>query len=188
MLMTFQVLGITPVPLPLSPTEGFTPSLAAARQILESQSQSALEQSTGTVKAIILVTPNNPTGCTYPPELIEQFADLAKEYGTCLVIDETYRDFIPPSTPSSGDMTPAITSQAVTAPPPGKPHNLFQRPDWRTHVISVGSFSKSYKIPGHRLGFVVAGEQVMSGLTTVSDCIQVRPAPKPFHLPIRGDS
>lgn len=180
MLMTFQVLGITPVPLPLSPTEGFTPSLAAAREILESQSQSALEQSTGRVKAIILVTPNNPTGCTYPPELIEQFADLAKEYGTCLVIDETYRDFIPPATSTS--------SQAVTAPPPGKPHNLFQRPDWRTHVISVGSFSKSYKIPGHRLGFVVAGEQVMSGLTTVSDCIQVRPAPTPFHLPIRGAS
>lgn len=144
------------------------------------------------------MTPNNPTGCTYPPELIEQFADLAKEYGTCLVVDETYRDFIPPSSTSSGNGATTTSSDLGTATrressnsdsttekapmksgttaaaPPGKPHDLFQRPDWRTHVISVGSFSKSYKIPGHRLGFVVAGQEVMRGLTTVSDCIQVR--------------
>ncbi|KAJ9093548.1 hypothetical protein QFC21_006389 [Naganishia friedmannii] len=198
MLMTFQVLGITPVPLPLSPTEGFTPSVTAARKILESQSHSESREKghSGRVKAIILVTPNNPTGCTYPPELIEEFADLAKDYGTCLVIDETYRDFIPPSVSTTAPTsisqsgegktdTPTLTttsgSSTTTAPPPGKPHDLFRRKDWRTHVISVGSFSKSYKIPGHRLGFVVAGQEVMQGLTTVSDCIQIC-APRPPQI------
>ncbi|KAJ9112526.1 hypothetical protein QFC22_006283 [Naganishia vaughanmartiniae] len=185
MLMTFQVLGITPVPLPLSPTEGFTPSVTTARKILESESNAQTgsgEQGSGRVKAIILVTPNNPTGCTYPPELIEEFADLARDYGTCLVIDETYRDFIPPSgSVSGGTDTSTLPTKSQPVAKPGKPHSLFQRPDWRNHVISVGSFSKSYKIPGHRLGFVVAGQEVMRGLTTVSDCIQIC-APRPPQI------
>lgn len=153
--MTFQILGITPLPLPLDASTGFLPSIAATTEILNSpQGKRA--------KAIVLVSPNNPTGTTYPPELIEEFADLARERGVALIVDETYRDFIVPDSESG----------------PGRPHTLFERPDWRSHVISLASFSKSYKIPGHRLGVIVAGKEVLQAVTTVADCIQVCS----FHL------
>ncbi|KAJ9097387.1 hypothetical protein QFC20_006211 [Naganishia adeliensis] len=87
MLMTFQILGIQPLPLPLDPSNSFLPSITAARDLLDSSEGHD-------VKAIVLVTPNNPTGTTYPPGLISQFADLARERGVVLLVDETYRDFI----------------------------------------------------------------------------------------------
>ncbi|KAJ9093764.1 hypothetical protein QFC19_008203 [Naganishia cerealis] len=164
MLMTFQVLGVTPVPLPLDPAGGFTPCPAAARAILESPEGTDM-------KALVLVTPNNPTGCTYSPALIAQFADLAREKNVALIVDETYRDFIPPSIDASKTQVEARGQQQQRSGS-GKPHDLFTREDWREHVISVGSFSKSYKIPGHRLGVIVAGRQVLKGITTVADCIQ----------------
>lgn len=154
--MTFQILGIQPLPLPLDPSNSFLPSITAARDLLDSSEGHD-------VKAIVLVTPNNPTGTTYPPGLISQFADLARERGVVLLVDETYRDFVRPSVEGNEDLGA-----------PGRPHRLFEREDWRSHVVTVGSFSKSYKIPGHRLGYVVASGEVLCGVTTVADCIQVR--------------
>lgn len=173
MLMTFQILGITPLPLPLDASTGFLPSVAATTAILDS------EQGKG-AKAIVLVTPNNPTGTTYPPQLIEEFADLARDRGMALIVDETYRDFIVPDSATANGSSSG----------PGRPHTLFERPDWRDHVISLASFSKSYKIPGHRLGVIVAGKEVLKAVTTVADCIQVRSSfpdldPK-SHSPFRS--
>lgn len=153
--MTFQILGIQPLPLPLDPCNSFLPSLSDTRDLLSSPAGQD-------VKVIVLVTPNNPTGTTYPSGSIEGFADLAREKGVVLLVDETYRDFV----------RPAEGSEDLEAP--GRPHTLFEREDWRSHVITIGSFSKSYKIPGHRLGYIVASEEVLVGVTTVADCIQVR--------------
>ena len=44
-------------------------------------------------RAIVLCSPNNPTGAIYPPHIIEGFYDLAKARGIALIIDETYKDF-----------------------------------------------------------------------------------------------
>ena len=49
-------------------------------------------------RAIVLVTPNNPTGAIYPPAVIERFAELCRRRGIWLVLDETYRDFLPDAT------------------------------------------------------------------------------------------
>ena len=46
-------------------------------------------------RAILLVTPGNPTGVTIPGAVIGAFADLAAERGLALVLDETYRNFRP---------------------------------------------------------------------------------------------
>ena len=43
--------------------------------------QAARARMTGRVKAIVLVTPNNPTGAEYPPALVAEFAALAREAG-----------------------------------------------------------------------------------------------------------
>ena len=57
--------------------------------------------------------------------------------------------------------------------PFGRPHDLFQESldsdaswDWRKTVIQLFSFSKSYAIPGHRLGGVIAHPAFLQQITT----------------------
>ncbi|MEL7157382.1 MAG: aminotransferase [Actinomycetota bacterium] len=102
--------------------------------------------------AIVLVTPANPTGVTIPPDVIGRFADLAAEHDLALIIDETYRNF-----------------RSTDAPP----HDLFGRPGWTDHVISLHSFSKDLAIPGYRVGAVVAGEEVLYEVLKLVDCVQI---------------
>ena len=82
------------------------------------------------------MTPNNPTGAVYPGHVIESFAQLCRKRGIYLVIDETYRDFLP---------------QGMN-----RAHGLFVGEEWRDTVIQLYSFSKSYAIPGHRTGAITA--------------------------------
>lgn len=105
------------------------------------------------VKAIVLITPNNPTGAEYPAGLVEAFAELAARHGAMLVIDETYRDF------DSRE---------------GAPHALFADPDWRDHLVHLYSFSKAYRLTGHRVGAAIASParlaQAEKFLDTVAIC------------------
>lgn len=104
-------------------------------------------------KAILLVSPNNPTGVEYPSNLIFEFYRLAKKYKISLIIDETYRDFL------------SINET---------PHTLFNETDWDDTLISLYSFSKAYRLTGHRLGAITASSerlrQVEKFLDTVTIC------------------
>lgn len=147
--MTLQMIGITPIPLPTWPSHSFLPSLLDCEHLI-----------TPRTRAIVLISPNNPTGATYPPSLLESLAVFAKAKGVALILDETYRDFL---LSSEGDQ--------------GAPHALFQRSsdlEWRSTLVHLFSFSKSYAIPGQRLGAIVASPSLLQQIATVLDCIQVR--------------
>ncbi len=103
-------------------------------------------------RAIVLVTPGNPTGVTIPPEVIRGFYEVAKAYGVALIIDETYRNF------------------RLTNDPP---HDLFDEPDWKDTVLTLHSFSKDLAIPGYRVGAIVGGEQVIYEIMKLVDCVQI---------------
>jgi aspartate/methionine/tyrosine aminotransferase len=115
--------------------------------------ESAARLITPRTRAIVLVSPNNPGGVEYPAELVTQFYALAKARGIALVIDETYRDFDARS---------------------GVPHYLFQQTAWRDTVIQLYSFSKTYRMTGHRVGAIVASparlQHVEKYLDTVTIC------------------
>ena len=104
-------------------------------------------------RAIVLVTPNNPTGAIYPAEVIAEFYRLARSRGIALVIDETYRDFMPSE---------------------GAPHGLFAEPDWRDTLIQLYSFSKVYCLTGYRVGSLIAGpalgEEIAKAMDTIAIC------------------
>ena len=106
------------------------------------------------VKAILLVTPNNPTGAEYPAGLVQAFYDLAKKNGIALIVDETYRDF-----------------DART----GAPHDLFKDPDWSETLIHIYSFSKAYRLTGHRVGAMVASQSRLAEVEKVLDTITICP-------------
>ena len=141
--MACAMLGITPRALPCAAEAGFVPDPELAATLIDA-----------TTRAIVLVTPNNPTGAIYPPETIARFAELCRARGLFLVLDETSRDFLPAD---------------------ARPHDLFADPSWRDTVVQLYSFSKSYCIPGHRLGAIAAGPAVMSELAKVLDTFQICP-------------
>jgi aspartate/methionine/tyrosine aminotransferase len=103
-------------------------------------------------RAILLVTPNNPSGAIYSPECIEQFFELAREHGIALIVDETYRDF--------------IDIEQV-------PHRLFADPNWRDTLVHLYSFSKVFSLTGFRTGAVVAGQALLEQLKKVQDCTAI---------------
>ena len=103
---------------------------------------------TDRTRAIVLVTPNNPTGAEYPPGTLAAFRDLARARGLALVVDETYRDF---------------------HSRPGAPHDLIADPDWDDTVISLYSFSKTYRLTGHRVGAVIASSNLLREMEKFQD-------------------
>jgi aspartate/methionine/tyrosine aminotransferase len=109
---------------------------------------------TPNTRAIVLCTPNNPTGAIYPLDVIHTFFDLAKRKGLALILDETYKDF---------------RSNAKPA------HHLFQRDDWADTLIQLYSFSKVYALAGYRLGSMISGEKLLAEAAKILDCMTICP-------------
>jgi aspartate/methionine/tyrosine aminotransferase len=105
-------------------------------------------------RAIILCTPNNPTGAIYPPDVISGFFDLAQSAGIALVLDETYKDFRPNAAP---------------------PHDLFNKQNWQDTLIQLYSFSKIYALAGYRLGAMIAGPHILHEAAKILDCMTICP-------------
>lgn len=145
--MALQMLGIEARVLPVDPANGFVPEVRVAADLIDPR-----------VRAIVLVTPNNPTGAVYPSATIAEFAALCRKRGIWLVLDETYRDFLPEGL--------------------SRPHDLLAKPDWRDVAINLYSFSKSYCIPGCRLGAITAGRGAMVEIEKALDTVQICP-PRP---------
>ena len=103
-------------------------------------------------RALVLVSPNNPTGAEFPPETIAAFYDLAVEKGIILVLDETYKDFRSTPTP---------------------PHPLFARADWREHFVQLYSFSKTFALTGYRAGSIIAGPKLLREAEKLMDCMAI---------------
>lgn len=105
-------------------------------------------------KAIALVSPNNPCGVEYPAETLQAFMSLASTNGIALIVDETYRDF-----------------DSRT----GTPHGLFQATGWDETLIHLYSFSKAYRLTGHRVGAVVAHPARLAEIEKFLDTIAICP-------------
>jgi len=110
---------------------------------------------TDRTRAIALVTPNNPCGVEYPAELLDAFYDLAQRHGLTLIVDETYRDF-----------------DSRT----GAPHGLFQRPDWPDTLVHLYSFSKAYRLTGHRVGAIATSPARLLEMEKFLDTVTICPA------------
>lgn len=135
--MAMSMQGVKPIWLPSDPDEAFVPSIEYARLYLDA-ARKAREEGRGeagpTPKMIMLTTPHNPTGTIMPTETLRKWYDLAKEFEVALVLDETYRDFVVADAGNAGD---AQGGGRV------EPHKLFDIPDWRGTLISLGSFSSA---------------------------------------------
>lgn len=112
-------------------TETFQPNLTALR-----------EKITPKTKALIVNTPNNPTGVVYSEEIIKEMASILeekqKEFGTdiYLISDEPYRELV-----YDGVEVPYLTK-------------------YYANTIVGYSYSKSLSLPGERIGYLVIPDEV----------------------------
>jgi len=152
---TLSMMGVEPRFFSCRPEDGFVPRIDDIAAALD-----------GRVKALALVTPNNPTGADYPPSLLADILALCRENDIWLILDETYRDF------AGDDGAP--------------PHSLFGIDGWENNLIQLYSFSKSFAIPGHRLGAIAAGAEVIRQATKVMDNLQICAPRIPQYAVCRG--
>lgn len=113
--------GGTPVIIPTYEKDGFQ----IDSKILE-------EAVTPKTKALILNTPNNPTGAVFSKETCEKIAALAKKHHFYILSDEVYEAF---------SFYEKFTPLASLAP---------------ENTITFGSFSKAFAMTGWRIGYMIA--------------------------------
>ncbi len=142
--MALEMAGIPAIPLPCRAEDGFVPTAEGIEAALKAGG-----------RVLVLVTPNNPTGAVYPAALIAEAAALCRRHGAWLVLDETYRDFLP----------------AESSPP----HDLFRDAGWRDGLVHLYSFSKAYCVPGHRVGAIACGPVFREALLKALDTQQICP-------------
>lgn len=140
--MWLDMAGVRTIPLPCDAAGLPDPERAASL-------------ADATTRAIVLVTPNNPTGAEYEPARIAAFDALARERGLALILDETYRDF------HSAE---------------GPPHDLFARADWSEGLIHLYSFSKVFRLTGHRVGAMIASAERLAQAEKFLDTVTICPA------------
>lgn len=119
------------------------------------EAEAAARLITPRTRALVLVSPNNPGGVEYPAETLAAFRDLARAHNLALIVDETYRDFDARS---------------------GRPHDLFTDPDWDDTLIQLYSFSKAYRLTGHRVGAIIASPARLAEVEKFLDTVAICPS------------
>lgn len=97
-------------------------------------------------KLIALTNPNNPTGALLGREELEQIAAIARSVGAWVLCDEVYRGI--------DQDDPGVTASIA---------DVYER------GISTGSMSKAFSLAGLRLGWVVAGPDLLGALSLHRD-------------------
>lgn len=93
-------------------------------------------------KAIILTSPNNPTGCIYTKETLDAVHEVLKDRPIFVICDDVYRSLV---------YTDGY-------------HSFSEYQDMRDRIIIVQSFSKPYAMTGWRLGYCMADAKLIDRL------------------------
>jgi aspartate/methionine/tyrosine aminotransferase len=143
-VMWLHMQGIEPVYLPFDAELPERLQLDAVRELI-----------TPRTRAMVLVTPCNPTGAEYSGADIKAVHGLLSHSGVSLIIDETYKDF-------RADTGPSHTLMSDRA---------------HTHegLVQLFSFSKAYSMTGYRVGAIVCNAALLVEVEKILDCIAICP-------------
>ena len=125
--------GGTTVPVPADASTGFRVSieqLEAAR--------------TPRTKALVFVSPSNPTGAVYPPDEVAAIGRWAAEHGIWVITDEIYRELV------YGEAQFASIPAVAPAAAP--------------RTVIVDGVAKGYAMTGWRVGWTIAPKEVTAGI------------------------
>ncbi|OGU14495.1 MAG: aminotransferase class I and II [Geobacteraceae bacterium GWC2_53_11] len=139
--MALDILGIRGVYAPFVEADGGLPNPATIERLISART-----------RAILVVSPSNPTGAIAPPDTLHELFEVARRHNIALILDETYNEFIP------GGL---------------RPHELFGIPDWGDHFVQIASFGKTYALTGYRAGLLTASEQFIHHALKAQDTMAV---------------
>jgi aspartate/methionine/tyrosine aminotransferase len=105
-------------------------------------------------RAIVTVSPNNPTGAVFPEAALRDVNELCRERGLFHISDEVYEYF------TYGSATHASPGAFASA---------------QDHTISLFSLSKAYGFAGWRIGYMVYPERLHEAMAKVQDTVLVCP-------------
>ena len=105
-------------------------------------------------RAIVTVSPGNPSGVVQPPEVLAAINRLCAQRGLFHLHDEAYEHFVHGATPH------------------WSPGSL---PGAAAHTVSLFSLSKAYGMAGWRVGYAVVPEALMAGIAQVQDTVLISP-------------
>jgi aspartate aminotransferase len=105
---------------------------------------------TSLTRAIIVNSPNNPSGAIYPPAFIEKLVDFCEDRGIFLISDDIYQKL-------TFDNNEAVPAYCFT-----------NKSTEDSHVIVVNGVAKLYGMTGFRIGWVVAPTQLVRVMTNVT--------------------
>ena len=126
-------------PVIVTPEDGtFTPNFGEIERAV-----------TSSTRAIIVNSPNNPSGAIYPPELIEKIVNLCEKKGIFMICDDIYHK---------------LTFDRNVAAPAWS----FTKKDIEdSHIIVVNGVAKLYGMTGFRIGWVVSPRALIKVMTNV---------------------
>lgn len=126
-----QLAGAGVISVDCQASDGYQPDLAAMEAAMD-----------GTVKYIVVSSPNNPTGAVYDKASLKAMAELAQRHGALVLCDEVYEYLL-----YEGEhYSPASEYE---------------------NIVTVNSFSKSYAMTGWRLGYVTGPRDLLDGMVKI---------------------
>jgi len=140
--MAIRIAGCNPVLVSLG--ESLMPDVSMIKSALTSKT-----------KAIVTISPNNPTGIVYSADTLKSINQLCGEYGIYHMSDEAYEYF---TFDGSSHYSPGSGSGA------------------HVHTISIFSMSKAYGMAGWRLGYMAVPPHILPDIRKIQDTNQICPA------------
>jgi aspartate aminotransferase len=126
----------TPVLVSTDENNGFQLDMAKIKQAI-----------TDKTKAIIINTPNNPTGAVYTEEALRELAELAVKHDFYIISDEIYEKLV-----YDGCKHVSIASLS---------------PEVKERVVVINGLSKAYAMTGWRLGYAAGPERIIKGMSSL---------------------
>ncbi|MBQ6663219.1 MAG: pyridoxal phosphate-dependent aminotransferase, partial [Firmicutes bacterium] len=147
---------IIPIPCWVSYTEmaklaGATPVLVPCQENYDLDLAAIEAAITEKTRAIIICTPNNPTGAVYSKETLTRLAELAVEHDFFIIVDEIYEKLI---YDGYEHFSIASISQEV----------------WE-HTLTINGFSKAYAMTGWRIGYLCARKDIIKAVMSLQSQI-----------------
>jgi len=127
------------IPVVVTPEDGtFTPRFEDIERAV-----------TSSTRAVIINSPNNPSGAIYPPELLEKIVNLCEKKGIFMICDDIYHKL-------TFDHNRAVPAYAFT-----------KRDVENSNVIVVNGVAKLYGMTGFRIGWVVGPRNLVRVMSNV---------------------
>ncbi len=134
---TLTAGGATFIAIPTYAEMGFQPDPKSISKAINSKT-----------RAILLNSPNNPTGTVYSPENLKEILELCRAHKIWVISDEVYSE---------------IASEGFTP--------IASLPGSHEQTVTISSLSKSHRMTGWRCGWMVGTEKLTQHLTNLNMCM-----------------